>query len=186
MPKLKWRSGIGTRPSRFQKFTFLKLQLSYICGTLYVTGIKRLEDEETERELAGIPPRSAEARALRVTIRIQSSANRCVWFSSTELAVYIQTGNTFWTIHADQPLFLARLHFMLHECVRILEDRSPGILEAAQVPIQVIGFARQEPAARIRSPCDHAIPLVESSRIVVDVTTTEGDEEAAKSKLNQR
>ena len=169
----------GEAKSRFQKFTFLKLPLSYIRGTLYVTGIKRLEDEEKERELAGVPQTSAAARALKVVIRIQSSANRCVWFSSTELSVYIQTGNTFWTTHADQPLFLARLHFMLHECVRILEDRSPGILEPAQVPIQVIGFARRESSAQIQSPSDHAIPLVESSRIVVDVSTTEGDEEAA-------
>ena len=123
------------------KLRHVKLELSYIPGTLYVTGIKRLEDEEKDRQLAGIAPRSAEARALKIAMRIQTSANRCVWFSSTELGVYIQTGDTFWTTHADQPLFLPRSHFMLHECVRILEDRSPGILEAAQVPIQIIGFA---------------------------------------------
>jgi len=113
--------------------------------TQYAIGIRRLEEDENLEAAAGVESMSTKARAKRVLIRLQNAANRCHWFSSTELAVFLKTGDTFWTSHNDAPVFISKLVFMLHECRRALEDRTPGLLEAADVSLQVIEFEASVP-----------------------------------------
>ena len=45
--------------------------------TQYATGIRRLEEEEKEAQAAGAEPMTAKQRARKITIRLQSAANRC-------------------------------------------------------------------------------------------------------------
>ena len=79
-------------------------------------------------------------RARKVTIRLQTAANRCHWFSSTELAVYLLTGDTCWMSHNEVPVFTSKLIFMMHECCRLMEDRSPGLLQAAHASMDTMEF----------------------------------------------
>ena len=106
--------------------------------TQYAVGIQRLEAEEKEAMSSGAERWTTKERARRVTIKLQSAANRCHWFSSTELAIFLRTGGTCWMSHHDTPLFLSKIIFMMHACQRLMEDRSPGLMEAANVPLQVV------------------------------------------------
>ena len=45
------------------------------------------------------------------------------------------------------PICFSKLLFMLHECRRALEDRTPGLLEATAVRLEVIGFEATVPRA---------------------------------------
>ena len=51
--------------------------------TQYATGIQRLEAEEEEALAAGAEPLTTRQTARKLTIKLQSAANRCHWFSST-------------------------------------------------------------------------------------------------------
>ena len=108
----------------------------------YAMGIKRLEDQEDIAKMDGEPEMTPKDRARKITLRLQSSANRCSWFSSTELAVYVETGDTVWLTHRDVPLFFSRIIFMVNACRRVLENRSPGLIEPAHVPIEAIEIRR--------------------------------------------
>ena len=108
--------------------------------TQYATGIRRLEEEEKEAMASGAQQMSTKERARKVTIRLQSAANRCHWFSSTELAVFVLTEGTCWQSHNEVPMFISKYIFMLNECRRLLEDRTPGLLEAARVDINAWEF----------------------------------------------
>jgi hypothetical protein len=107
--------------------------------TQYAVGIQRLEEEEKEAKANGIQW-TTKQRARKVTIKLQSAANRCHWFSSTELAVYLKTGDTCWMSHYEVPVFLSKIIYMMRACHRLVEDRSPGLLEAANVNIQAVEF----------------------------------------------
>ena len=65
--------------------------------TQYAIGVRRLEEKEKQEAAAGVEPKSAKERASRILIGLQNAANRCHWFSSTELAVFLKTGDMFWT-----------------------------------------------------------------------------------------
>jgi hypothetical protein len=115
-------------------------------------------------------------RARKVTIKLQSAANRCHWFSSTELAVFLRTGGTCWMSHNEVPVFLSKIMYMMHACCRRVEDCSPGLLEAANVNVMdVMEFeARPKAGATPPNPSDRAAtPATQQSR-VDDVTM--GDE----------
>ena len=119
--------------------------------TQYAVGLRRLEVEEAEA-LAQATARGQDLqpdlqrRARRVLLKLHSSANRCHWFSCTELATFLKTGDTCWASHSVRPLFLSRHTFMLHECQRLLEKRTPGILEAPPVALNTVEFAPAPPA----------------------------------------
>ena len=118
--------------------------------TQYAVGLRRLEvEEEQARSHAdargeNLQP-DLQRRARRVLLKLQGAANRCHWFSSTELATFLKTGDTCWTTHSVRPLFLSRHMFLLHECQRLLENRTPGILEAAPVTVNTVEFALAPP-----------------------------------------
>ena len=140
--------------------------------TQYATGIRRLEEEEEEARASAAArgeqlKTDPQERARRVLLKLQSAANRCHWFSSTELAVYLRTGGTAWCTHKEKPVFFSKYVFMLHECQRLLEDRTSGLLEAADVQVQDVEFhlrgqlepepsAEQHPAPSERSPSSAA------------------------------
>ena len=108
--------------------------------TQYAIGIQRLEAEEKEALASGAERWTTKERARKIVIKFQSAANRCRWFSSTELAVYLRTGGTCWMSHKDTPVFLSKIIYMMHACHRLLEDRSPGLLEAANVKLDALEF----------------------------------------------
>ena len=78
--------------------------------TQYALGLRRLElDEEEEKKAAvatasdvlqlGSGKADAKARSRRVLLRLQHSANRSKWISSTECALYVHTEQQHWTSH---------------------------------------------------------------------------------------
>ena len=120
--------------------------------TQYAIGIQRLEAEEKEALASGNEPWSTKQRARKVTIKLQSAANRCHWFSSTELAVYLRTGGTCWMSHNEVPVFLSKIIYMMHACRRLLEDRSPGLLEAANVKLETLELRTGASPPRVAVP----------------------------------
>ena len=116
--------------------------------TQYAIGIQRLEAEEKDALASGAEPWTTKQRARKVTIKLQSAANRCHWFSSTELAVYLRTGGTCWMSHEEVPVFLSKIIYMMHACHRLVEDRSPGLLEAADIKMDVMEFRAHKPPPR--------------------------------------
>ena len=115
--------------------------------TQYALGLRRLEAEEAaeaeeekqrknEEECAndsadkdlskskgfGGKAGSTRARARRVLLRLQYSANRSKWISSTEAAIYVHTEQQHWTSHHEVPAFLTRPTWIMWECKRCLSD----------------------------------------------------------------
>ena len=81
--------------------------------TQYALGLRRLEVEE-EQEKAAIAttgaidqrtydPDNVKARSRRVLLRLQHSANRSKWISSTECALFVHTEQQHWTSHSEVP-----------------------------------------------------------------------------------
>ena len=116
--------------------------------TQYAQGLQRLEEEEKAELASGGEKWTTRQRARKVTIKLQSAANRCHWFSSTELGVYIRTGGTCWMSHNEVPVFLSKIIYMMHACRRLVEDRTPGLLQAANVSVQALEFKARTPATR--------------------------------------
>ena len=56
------------------------------------------------------------------------------------VGVYLRTGSTCWMSHEDAPVFLSKIIYMMLACHRLLEDRSPGLLEAANVKLDALEF----------------------------------------------
>ena len=119
--------------------------------TQYALGIRRLEMEENEEELqakasgnvhkAESSAAQRKRRARRITLRLAMAANRSTWVSSTEMMIYIMTGDTHWSTHDDHPVFLARPWYMIQECRRLLHGVKHGkVLQAAHVPIATLSF----------------------------------------------
>ncbi len=131
----------------------------------YALGIQRLEAEEKQALASGAETWTSKERARKVTIKLQSAANRCHWFSSTELAVFLRTGGTCWMSHNEVPVFLSKIMYMMHACRRLLEDRSPGLLEAANVKLDVVEFQARPKAG--------APPPIVSNSTVTDPTEQE-------------
>ena len=50
------------------------------------------------------PASDWKARGRRVLLRLQYSANRSKWISSTEAALYVRTEQQYWTSHNEVPL----------------------------------------------------------------------------------
>ena len=78
--------------------------------TQYAVGIQRLEAQEKEALASGAERWTIKEKARKVTIKLQSVANRCHWFSSTELAVYLRTSGTCWMSHNEVPVFLSNIY----------------------------------------------------------------------------
>ena len=99
--------------------------------TQYALGLRRLEQEEEEaeeqRKAAGeqvgdlVEDAAArKSRARRVLLRLQNSADRSKWISSTEAALYVHTEQQHWSSHNEVPLFSSRPFFLMCECKRHL------------------------------------------------------------------
>ena len=63
-------------------------------------------------------------------LRLQYSANRAKWISSTECALYVHTEQQHWTSHHEVPLFLSRPLYLIWECKRILSSNKAIITRA--------------------------------------------------------
>ena len=91
-----------------------------------IQGLRRFELEETEE---GEKPE--QERAIAKLRRLMFSANRCHWFSATELALYIFSGGHCISTHQDQVMFTARTHYMMQQCKRTLNgDSATGAPDA--------------------------------------------------------
>jgi hypothetical protein len=42
--------------------------------------------------------------------------------------------------HNEVPVFLSKIIYMMHACHRLMEDRTPGLLEAANVEVEALEF----------------------------------------------
>ena len=110
--------------------------------TQYALGLRRLELEEAEENRIAREAQSScisakkshKARARRIMLRLQYSANRSKWISSTEAALYVHTEQQHWTSHNEVAMFLSRPLYQISECKRILSG-SPVILTRADVPV---------------------------------------------------
>ena len=100
--------------------------------TQYALGLRRLEleDAEADKQLRtatanegmklAAPDRDWKARGRRILLRLQYSANRSKWISSTEAALYVHTEQQHWTSHHEALLFLSRPLYLIWECKRFL------------------------------------------------------------------
>ena len=87
------------------------------------------------------------ARGRRVLLRLQYSANRSTWISSTEAALYVHTEQQYWTSHNEVPLVLSRPLYLVWECKRILSSSKPIITRAnAATHFSQITYEFQPPA----------------------------------------
>ena len=110
--------------------------------TQYALGLKRLELEEADSEQQlkaheasevrkiAAPVTDWKARGRRVLLRLQYSANRSKWISSTEAALYVHTEQQHWTSHHEVPVFLSRPLYLIWECKRILSSNKAIITRA--------------------------------------------------------
>ena len=109
--------------------------------TQYALGLRRLEveDEELTNTLAAAgaveQPASlhedVKKRSRRIWLRLQHSANRSKWISSTECALYVHTEQQHWASHNEVPMFLSRPFFQISECKRILSGSKHMLTRAA-------------------------------------------------------
>ena len=134
--------------------------------TQYALGLKRLEVEEEQEKTAIATagaveqrtnePDDVKARSLRVFRRLQHSANRSKWISSTECALFVHTEQQHWTSHNEVPMFLSRPLYQISECKRILSGSKHMLTRAApSVNFSVLDFA----------PAADAEPLVKRRRL---------------------
>ena len=107
----------------------------------YALGLKRYEDNDPAEELP------VKRKAQSVTLRLAAAANRCIWVSSTELALFIETEEHFWTTHFDAPIFLSRALYLANECKRLLQNCEANcLLEAQHVPLDAFEIRAEDPA----------------------------------------
>lgn len=123
----------------------------------YALGLRRLEEEEAlaarQAGDAYVAPTAAD-RARRITLRLQTAANRCTWVSSTEAAILVETGDTFWTSHNEVAAFLGKPTFMLQECRRLLHGRPGQLLQASHVPLDVLEYNLAHVPPEEKAPAD--------------------------------
>ena len=125
--------------------------------TQYALGLRRLEQEEVEAEKAAAAETSAgsepaskrtdvQSRSRRVLLRLQHSANRAKWISSTECALYVHTEQQHWTSHNEVPMFTSRALYLISECQRILSgDKSILTRAAAPAQFSVVNYEQPCP-----------------------------------------
>ena len=137
--------------------------------TQYALGLRRLENEEEAAAEAGNVKQlasgkekeaaaeagnveqlasgilAAKARSRRVVLRLQHSANRSKWISSTECALFVHTEQQHWTSHHEVPLFLNRPSYQIQECKRILSGAKAMLTRAdTSVGFSVLDFEKAE------------------------------------------
>ena len=125
--------------------------------TQYALGLRRLELEDEEAAGASAAKRSdgahpasgpadMKARSRRVLLRLQHSANRSKWVSSTECALYVHTEQQHWTSHNEVPMFTSRALYLISECQRILSgDKSLITKAAAPADFSVVSYECEMP-----------------------------------------
>ena len=72
------------------------------------------------------------ARSRKSMLRLQHSANRSKWISSTERALYVHTEQQHWTSHPEVPMFVSRALFHINDSKRILCGHKDTLTRAAQ------------------------------------------------------
>ena len=162
------------------KYQCKSLEQLQNLDTQYAIEIQRLGAQGEEALASGAERWTSKERARKVTIKFQSGSSRCHWFSSTELAVYLRTGGTCWMSHNEVPVFVSKIIYMMHACRRLLEDRSPGLLEAATVKLDVVEFqarpkAGAPPPSVSNSTVTHPVDQKWSAKTCSSTDTAMGD-----------
>ena len=128
--------------------------------TQYARGLERLESEMKAPQ-ANADNLTVKQKAQKVLLRLAFSANRSSWQSATELALFIETEEHFWTTHMDMPLFLNRIWYMMMHCQRLLNGNSDQVLEALcpgseKVSVSTVEYEIQPAAALSKDTVDHS------------------------------
>lgn len=139
-----------------------------------IQGLRRFELEEAED---GEKPERE--RAIAKLRRLMFSANRCHWFSATELALYVMTGGHCISTHSDQVMFIARPQYMMQECKRRLNgETSTRQLDSTVVP-DIFVSNMCEKAAQVNVCAEHAEPSTDE-----DLPSEESQATGAAADLN--
>jgi len=119
--------------------------------TQYALGIRRVELEE-EQEKPILPTaidtsdlvhkqKDVKVRGRRILLRLQHAANRSIWISSTECALFVHTEQQHWASHNEVPMFLSRALYQISECKRILSGCKTIITRAdTSVHLSVLNY----------------------------------------------
>ena len=99
--------------------------LTSVLGPL-IAGFRRAR-ERTEAETKEDTPKASVYKTALSKMRTAIfAANRSIWISCCEAALYLQTGGTSVVTHDCATLHARRGLFMMHECKRILNKQVPG------------------------------------------------------------
>ena len=110
-------------------------QLQNLIGQ-FALGLRRLEAEEQlqlEQEKSSADLKDYKRRARRVTLRLAIAANRSTWVSRCEMALFIRTRAHVRKTYFPRDIYLSRLAYLSHTCMRILNSENPFLLEASEV-----------------------------------------------------
>ncbi|MCS5671000.1 MAG: hypothetical protein NZ577_03990 [Vicinamibacterales bacterium] len=156
-------------------------QLQNLIGQ-FALGLRRLELEEQQERDAGDAAVLAQhqdykRRARRITLRLAMAANRATWASCCEMALFIRTKAHVRKTYFPRDIYLSRLAFLSHTCLRLLNSGDSFLLEASDLMhhgttnLSTISFSAQtaqtKPSplsndaklADTTDPKDHEIPL---------------------------
>ena len=163
-------------------------QLQNLIGQLAL-GLRRLELEEQQERDAGDAAVLAQhqdykRRARRITLRLAMAANRATWASCCEMALFIRTKAHVRKTYFPRDIYLSRLAFLSHTCLRLLNSGDSFLLEASDLMhhgttnLSTISFSAQtaqtKPSplsndaklADTTDPKDHEIPLSNVAKLV--------------------
>ena len=109
-------------------------QLQNLIGQ-FALGLRRLELEEQQERDAGdaavlANPQEYKRRARRVTLRLAMAANRATWASCCEMALFIRTQAHVRKTYYPRDIYLSRLAYLSHTCLRLLNSGESFLLEA--------------------------------------------------------
>jgi len=109
----------------------------------FALGLRRLElEEQQERHAddAAVVNNSQDykQRARRVTLRLAMAANRATWASCCEMALFIHTNAHVRKTYYPRDIYLSRLAYLSHTCLRLLNSGNDFLLEASDLMRQGI------------------------------------------------
>ena len=104
----------------------------------FALGLRRLEIEEQQERDAGdaavlANPEEYKRRARRVTLRLAMAANRATWASCCEMASFIRTTAHVRKSYLPRDIYLSRLAYLCHTCLRLLNSGESFLLEASDL-----------------------------------------------------
>ena len=100
----------------------------------FALGLRRLELEEQQEREAGdergvASQEDYKRRARRVTLRLAMAVNRSTWVSCCEMALFIRTKAHVRKTYFPRDIYLSRLAYMAHACMRLLNSGESFLLD---------------------------------------------------------